>query len=186
LESDILYAREDEMPALILVGVCAVALLAGLAVLLRRLIANRDVAFDPAWLEQFSTERYRPMVRLLADHDEVFLATTCGYTAKMIRRVRSERRRIFRAYLRNVVRDFNRLHHAARVIMLDSPVDRPDLAALLMRQRVAFTANWFAVQWRLALHTAGFGPVDARDLLQLLDGMKVHYDLLSPARVGAY
>jgi hypothetical protein len=174
------------MSPLIFVLFMSAVLAAGLVWVILRLVANSRVTVDPKWLEAFSTDRYRPMLRLLSDDDNEFLLTNCGYSGSMIRRVRAERRRIFRAYLQNAVRDFNRIHHAARIMLLDSPVDRPDLAAMLTRQRIAFEANVLLVQYHLVLHGLGLAPVDVRGLIRLLDSVKVNYDLLAPAAAPSY
>jgi hypothetical protein len=121
------------------------------------------------------------MLRLLSGEDDRFLAAECGYTPSMLRKTRAERRRIFRAYLRNLVRDFNALHYTARILLLNSEVDRPELAAQLARVRLAFTWAVFVVHGRLLLHAAGLGPVDVRDLLGSLEGLQSEYGFLVPA-----
>jgi hypothetical protein len=71
--------------------------------------------------------RYRPMVRLLADEDTAFIAAD----KRMLRKFRTERRRIFRSYLDCLTKDYGRLLNGVRLAMVRSGVDRPDLARAL-------------------------------------------------------
>lgn len=110
----------------------------------RRLLAP---AADLSRLAEFSVEAYRPMERLLLEDDIHFLRRQIGFEPHMEKRLRVDRRRVFRAYLRNLTADFRLLHRAARILVSQHPEDRPDLAAGLVRQQLLF---W----WRLAgVHT---------------------------------
>ena len=92
---------------------------AAILLLVRRLTAPGTISeCDPDWLANFSTETYRPMQRLLGDADLRYLAAQPGISAQTVNQLRRERRKIFRAYLRNRVRDFHRLHLAARMPLL--------------------------------------------------------------------
>ncbi|HYP05604.1 MAG TPA: hypothetical protein VER03_05150 [Bryobacteraceae bacterium] len=140
---------------------------------------------DPEWLANFSTTTYRPMQRLLSDSDLKYLAAQPGITAKTVSELRRERRRIFRAYLRNLVRDFHRLHLAARMTLLYATEDRPDLAQTLMRQRAMFTWAVLTVEFRLMLHAAGLGPVDVSDLIGALENMRINVGVMAPSAQAA-
>lgn len=153
-----------------------------LAVLFRQLVAPATVAAcDSAWLDEFSIQKYRPMLRLLSEDDYEFLSTQAGYDRKIARKLRTERRRIFRSYLHNLIRDFQRLHLAAKMVLVDSAEDRPELAAKLLKQRLLFSFAVCSVEVRLALHTAGLGTVNVRGLLNALDGLHSEISGLLPA-----
>jgi len=138
-----------------------------------RLVSSARVrGVDPEWLKSFSTATYRPMERLLSEEDVEFLKSQPGYLPGMERALRSGRRRIFRAYLRSLARDFNRLHLALRLALLESPSDRPDLATVLLRQKVRFFLALAAVHLRLCLHAVGIGTVDVRGLVSTVDRMQ--------------
>src|SRR5437879_13292975 len=108
-----------------------------LVVLFREMASRMSPAdFDPAWLEDFSIAEYRPMLRLLSEDDYEFLASQAGYESKIASQLRKERRRVFHAYLRNLVRDFNRLQHAAKIMAVCSAQDLPDLAQALLKQQL--------------------------------------------------
>src|ERR1022692_4950702 len=61
------------------------------------------------WLSELSTERYRPMLRLLDATDFQFLRAQKGFTPEMERRLRRQRVQAFRGYLRLLVADFDRI-----------------------------------------------------------------------------
>jgi hypothetical protein len=156
----------------------------GIAVLflVRRITAPGSISeCDPEWLTNFSIAAYRPMLRLLSESDFTFLASQPGITRETIRQLRRDRRRIFRAYLRNLVRDFHRLHLAARMTLIYSAQDRPDLARTLLRQRVSFAGAVLLVEYRLALHTFCVGTVDVTELLGALEGMRLKIGSFSMA-----
>jgi len=147
-----------------------VAMAAVFAYLLRELFNRKTIAtFDPLWLEEFSIAKYRPMMRLLAEEDYAFLAGQSGFDEKISANLRSERRRIFRAYLRSLVRDFNRLHFCAKLMATHSTEDRSEVLTALVKQRVTFSFALATVECRLVLHTFGFGPVEVRKLISTLD-----------------
>lgn len=157
----------------------------GLAIILRRLVARTEHSLpDEAWLNSFSVTRYKPMLRLLAEDDPAYLEEL-GVGRAAVRQLRARRRKIFRAYLRNLVRDFNRLHLAARVCVLDSEIDRSDVAARLARVRLVFMWAVFAVRCRLVLHTLGLGVVDVRALLDSLASVQADFGAMVPVRQPA-
>jgi hypothetical protein len=171
--------------------VISLLLLAALGVagllLIRKLAGPSTVAeCDPNWFQEFDLAKYKPMARLLTEGDYKFVADQPGFTPKTLRKLRAERRRIFRSYLRSLVRDFQRLHMAARMLLIYSPVDRPDLAAALLRQRITFSLAVLAVEFRLGLHALGVGTVDVRALLGALETMRANIGALqSPSPIAA-
>lgn len=153
----------------------------GVVWLMRRLIAPHDVsACDPEWLDEFSIDKYRPMLRLLSNEDYDFLAMQAGQTMSTIRKLRRERRRIFRAYLKSLTADFQRLHLAGRMLLVYSTVDRSDLAKKLVEQRITFTLAILMVHIRLVLQTIGIGTVDVRGLLGSVDALRLEVASAQP------
>ena len=142
--------------------------------------STRVRGVDPDWLGSFSVATYRPMERLLSEDDIRFLKSQPGYEPNMEKALRSDRRKIFRAYLRSLGRDFNRLHLALRLVVLHSPEDRPDLATALIKQKLLFFAGLVAIHARLQLYGLGIGTVDVRDLLASLDTMRSELEMLVP------
>ncbi len=170
----------------VLVG--AAVLTAGVAVLFiclfRRLISpDRDPQPSLEWCNHFSIEKYRPVERLFSDEDYRFLAVLPGYSPGLSRKLKVERRRIFRHYLRCLGQDFHRLHTAARFLLLHSPQDRPDLALVLFKQKAVFRYAMLAVHCRLVLQPLGIGTVDVSGLVKALEAMGNQFRQLAAVAV---
>src|SRR5260370_41239922 len=68
------------------------------------------------WLSELSTDRYRPMLRLLDDADFQFLRSQKGFTAEMASSLRGQRVQAFRGYLPLLESDYARAAAALPVI----------------------------------------------------------------------
>lgn len=146
--------------------------LAALGVLLYRMRSPIGVSdVTPEWLDSFSIQRYRPMERLLAEEDFRFLESLPGYRPEIGTRLRKERRVAFRRYLNRLVRDFHRLHSAARHAVAYASTDQSQLVGLLMKQRAEFTLALVHIEIRLALHTFGLAKVQVSGLVGAMDTM---------------
>jgi hypothetical protein len=97
--------------------------------------------------------KYRPMERLVLEEDFRFLSSQPGFSARLGRRFRTERRRVFRAYLRSLSMDFGRVSKACQMLVIHAAEDRGDLAKGIIRQRLLFALGIFAVEAHAA-HTA--------------------------------
>lgn len=170
------------MNAILIVCVVMLAMVAALALLLGRFKGDHKPGMigDPA---RISASRYRPMERLLDPAEEAFIAGHAGRAA--LRRFRAERRRIFRAYLRSLERDFGSLCGAVRLLLVHSERDRADLASALMRREARFAIAVFNVRCRLVLHAAGIGHVDVGALVGALSEVRADLAKLVPAPAGA-
>jgi hypothetical protein len=173
----------------LILGVAAFVCLAVgavLAFLFRRLIAGpKSLPVSVDWISDLSISRYRPMERLLSEEDYRFLASQPGFDKGTLRRMRAERRKVFRGYLACLSRDFSMVGAALRLMMTYSTQDRPDLAGILYKQQALFTIGMLAVQWRLVLHTCGLGTVDVRGLVRAMDDMRTELRLMIPVAEGA-
>jgi hypothetical protein len=157
-----------------------------LAFLFRRLIAGpKSLPVSVDWINDLSVARYRPMERLLSEEDYRFLASQPGFDKRTLRRIRSERRRVFRGYLACLNRDFSMVGAALRLMITYSTQDRPDLAGILYKQQALFTFGMLAVQWRLCLHACGLGTVDVRGLVRAMDYMRTELRQMIPAEGAA-
>ncbi len=132
-------------------------------------------------IREWSGDRYRPMARLLDDADFAFLASHPGYHPDMRKRLRCERRKAFRGYLRSLERDFSRISGAIQSLMTHSQVDRPDLAAILVKQRARFTYGVLAIEFSLALDAMGYHAVSVQPLLDTLQSMRGELQQLLPS-----
>jgi len=143
-----------------------------LVLLFRKLASQERLAsLSVDQFSEFSADKYRPLEKLLSDTEYGFLVGQPGFDRDIGRRFRAERRRIFRRYLRCLKRDFDRLYTAAKLVALYSTEDRPDLARVLLRQRCGFQLGLLAVEWRLLLHTLGWGTADVRRLVEALESV---------------
>ena len=87
--------------------------------------------FSVKWIDELSIDRYRPMMRLLDPEDFEFLRSQPGITSRQVARLRAQRCRIFRGYLRSLSADFGHVCMALKLLIAESQQDRADLARLL-------------------------------------------------------
>jgi hypothetical protein len=148
-------------------------------------VAGRRLPVTAEWIDELSVERYRPMLRLLDGQDLEFLRSQPGFTPSMAEKLRAQRCQVFRGYLRCLCADFSRICAAIKLLMLQSRRDRPDLAAVLVRNQMLFASAMVLVQVRLLLFQAGLGTVDANCLIRTFDLMRVELRTLVPAAMSA-
>jgi hypothetical protein len=103
--------------------------------------------------------RYRPMDRLLRESEWDYLASQPGFDSARIRTIKSERRKLFRGYLKCMSADFASVCYLIRVLMVQSPVARPDLAKAIGKFRLQYAIALMRVEVRLLAHTAGVTSV---------------------------
>jgi hypothetical protein len=123
------------------------------------------------------------MLRLLDQEDFDFLAAQPGSRPAIITKLRSQRRRVLRMYLRALSKDFNQLHARARRIVADAPEEHHNLVGILMRQRVSFFRARSVIEMRLAMDWLIPGSIDIRPLLGALE--KLQAELLVPTPTAA-
>ncbi len=130
--------------------------------------------------------RYRPMERLLDESDYEFLAAQRGIAPQVVSKLRSARRKIFRSYLQSLRSDYSRVSFALKMLMVDSAVDRPDLAKVLMQNKILFTKTLMRVEFQLTLHAMGVGTVQIGGLIEALEAMRLQLqDVAAPRRFAA-
>jgi hypothetical protein len=156
-------------------------------VLMKTALSGATMPATIDWIDELSTERYRPMLRLLDSEDLDFVRSQPGCTPKLLDCMRRQRVQVFRGYLRQLGTDFGRTCAALKLLMVQASCDRPDLASTLVRSQVAFAAGMLTVQVRLVFYSLGVGTPNVADLLNLFDGMRVELRTLVPAAmpVGA-
>lgn len=120
-------------------------------------------------------DRYRPMLRLLAEDDLAFLPAD----RKLRQKLRGKRRKLFRGYLRCLTRDYAHLLAGVRQAMVHSEVDRPDLARALARNRILFALAICKIDYHLLLHAMGIGKVDISSLVEALETLRAQVGALS-------
>ena len=103
-------------------------------------------------------DRYRPMLRLLSLED-----TELADPA-LRRKFRTQRRDLFREYLRSLTNDYGKFLAEVRLTMTQSGIDRPDLAKALVRNRVLFAVALCRIDFRLWLYALGIGTAEGLKL----------------------
>lgn len=126
--------------------------------------------------------RYRPMLRLLSDGDLDF----AGINPQLKGKVGARRREIFRGYLTCLTKDYARLLSGVRRMMVESGVDRPDLAKVLAKNRLMFALALCRIELHLQLHALGVGKVDVSGLVEALDALRNTVSVMTPATGAAY
>ncbi len=120
--------------------------------------------------------RYRPMLRLLSSDDLNFAARHPVLRAKIAAR----RRELFRGYVRCLTKDYGRLLARVRRLMVESGVDRPDLAKALAKNQFVFALALCRIELHLRLHALGLSNVDVSGLVEALDGLRATVNVMSP------
>lgn len=155
--------------------------------LLRRLTEPGVGQEDIQRIEGFSVSSYGPMYRLLEEEDVEFLRSQPGYEPGLERKLRKQRVRIFRGYLRSLGRDFNALHRAARTLVAHAPEDQPELASQLFRQGLTFWSRMAMVQVEVVLYAWNLQSTvrSAQNLVEAARGMQNQMFAPSAASVSS-
>jgi hypothetical protein len=146
---------------------------------------GRSLPVTAEWISDLSTERYKPMLRLLDSADIQFLRSQPGYTRQLEDKLRMQRCKVFHGYLRCLNTDFQRVATALKIVMAQSQQDRPDLASALIHQQVLFASGMLAIYFRLTLYRFGVCNVDVSNLVRIFDGMRVELCALVPSNMAA-
>ena len=125
------------------------------------------------------------MLRLLSDEDLNFVPANSNLRKTL--RTGDFTGNCSRSYLRCLTRDYAHLLAGVRNAMVQSGLDRPDLARALAKNRTLFTIAMYKVEFRLALHTVGVGRVEIAGLVEALEALRNQVGVLSatPASMAA-
>jgi hypothetical protein len=167
-------------------SIAALGVSAGLIVSLTRMwrgSSDSSHSTDTPTHAGFSPERYRVMERLFSSRDLEFLSAQPGYTPEMAANWKRESINVFRIYLDELTADFHSLHAAARQMVAASHAESPELAALLVRQSVAFFQARLLLEWRVLLFRLGASQVDVASIVDLVKSMQVDLSRLVPETI---
>jgi len=166
------------VPILILLAVqAAVLLLVNQCRIVRR---EQPMTCDANWLSQVPANRYRPMLRLLDERDFALMRVQPGFTPDMTARMRRQRAQIFARYLDSLQTDFRALTHTIKLILIQSEVDRPDLARMLVRVQILFALGMVLIRVRLWLYRWNLMTVEASPLVRMFEYLRAKLTALSP------
>jgi hypothetical protein len=162
--------------ALLIIALFAVlAAGCGILMLAARMRSLDSVTQSSYWLPD--ANRYRPMLRLLSDDDLNFVSANPSLRAK----IGARRRELFRGYIRCMTRDYARLFASIRRLMVESGVERPDLAKALAKNRFFFALALCRVEIHLRLHALGLSQVDVSGLVDAFDALRGTVNVMTPA-----
>jgi len=127
-------------------------------------------AESDAWLQSFSLDAYRPMIRLASDSDRVFLAT--AGSARVVKSYRRKQRGILREYLRVLARDFQKL--------LDIAAASQPMAFFESQLSFIFGVLW--IEARMVLEALVPHSIDLEPLLESVETLAASArEIASPA-----
>jgi hypothetical protein len=147
-----------------------------LALLAVRLLRYRDMT-DPESQsemesEEFFATRYEPMARLVTPDDLAFLSSLPGYRSEVGAKLRRDRSRIFRMYLRELADDFHRLHSKARKMVTESQEPHAELVGILIRQQLTFWRAIAFIELRMLAPGAKLPKIDVPGLVETIEAMR--------------
>lgn len=173
------------MPLILIASVVLILVATAFVLLFNKLFTRVDDNESAAeWLSEFSIETYRPMERMFNEADYEFLAEQPGYHPGIAKKLRAERKQIFRAYLRQLVGDFHRLVHVANLMMVYSGEDRSDLARSIFRLRLNFYWTVVCTEASLSLQPLAPRAIRSGYLINALATMHENVHRLVPMQSG--
>ena len=165
-------------------AVVTMLMVAGTFLLLRRFFAASSAYAETSEPLDESWRNYRPLSRLLDPADFEYLRRR-GVSETSIAKLRIERRKIYRLCLRSLAKDFNQVYRCVNLMLVQSRIDRPELAAELAKQKLIFYRNLLKVEFRLILHACGMERMPAIDLLQPFEALQAQLRQLAVAGAAA-
>ena len=154
----------------------AVALRSAL-VSLKQISAPANDVPTRQWIDSFSTERYRPVQRLLSEEDVRF-AEQNGLN---VRQFRAQRRRLCRSYLYAMGRDYCRIWSALQLSLASSDTDRSAEISALVSARLRFQGRLLLTLAELRLQSVGLSSVQVDGLVASLDALRLDLRAASAA-----
>jgi hypothetical protein len=124
------------------------------------------------WFDEYSSFRYLPMRRLLSSDEEEFWMESTGGGEPNRSSFRSERRRLFRQYLRLIAADFGRLSKGVRLSVVHAAADQSAEIERLFQLEWTFRKLLWKAHAGLMFHWLGVKPVDATELINALQGFE--------------
>lgn len=129
-------------------------------------------AWSDQWFEEFSSFRYLPMRRLLSTEEEEFWMSSTEGSQFRRSEFRTERRRLFRQYLRLISADFNRLSQGVKLSIIHAKEDRSAEIDQLLSLEWSLRKLLWQAECSLMFHWLGVKPVDATQLINALQGFE--------------
>lgn len=157
-----------------IVSLIAVILLVVAVTALTRFAPKPDVAVrsygsDASFVDNFSLQKYRPMLRLATQMDRRYITGAHGDTlAACYRKIQ---RGLLREYLREASKDFNRLYAIANAQCLRAASDPGDLSMALFEQQMTFILLVWGIEARIVLDGILPFAMDLKPLISAIGGL---------------
>lgn len=157
-----------------IVSLIVVMLLIVAVLLLTRFAPKPEVVVnsygsDASFVDNFSVQKYRPMLRLATQMDRRYLTAAHGETlASCYRKIQ---RGLLREYLRDAARDFNRLYAIANAKCVRAAADPGDLSMALFEQQMTFVLLVWGIEARLLIDGVLPFALDMQPLIQSIEGL---------------
>ena len=142
---------------------------------------SRLEELDPDWLDGFSVSAYQPMQILFCDDDFAFISRQPGFDFTLYKKFRRDRLRIFRQYMNRLIRDYNRLHAAGRMMVAATSLDQSELMGRLIWLKLKFSIAVFQAEANYLMCCAGFRTLAVRALLVHLEELNAQVAAISGA-----
>jgi hypothetical protein len=181
----VILQTDTDMGLVIAASAVCVGVVSVLVRFARHFASLRPLPVTADWIDEFSIQRYVPMLRVLSQEDLHFLLSQPGCSKQMAKRFRIQRCQVFRAYLVQLDSDFKRLCMALKVVIVQSKHDRLDLVVVLLRNQMTFAYRKMRVQFQAVFYRLGVGTVDVTCLLNVSDKMRLELRTLVPGESGA-
>jgi hypothetical protein len=141
-------------------------------------LGGEPVGFEPA--RHASLLHSVQVARLLRRDDFDFLAGQRGYKPKIGSKLRRDRERVCRLYLKELAHEFHRLHAQARELAAASPEPHPGIVRTLLRLQANFWLGILQIEltfaagrvYRLVAIHARPPDVDLGGLLECIEALR--------------
>jgi hypothetical protein len=137
---------------------------------------------DASFLENFSLQTYRPMLRLATQLDRRYLTTAHGESLSGC--YRKIQRGLLREYLRDAAKDFNRLYAIANAKSLQASSDPGDLSMVLFEQQMTFIMLIWGIEARLLVDGIVPFALDLGPLMGAIESLATQTRMLARPQFG--
>ena len=124
------------------------------------------------------------MHTLFDDDDFAFLSRQPGFDLHLYRKLRKERLRIFRQYLKRVVSDYDRLHKSARLLVAEDHDEHSDVLAELIRLKLIFSWTVLRARSNYLLCCFGYRTLAVRALIVRLEDLSTQLSAIATRQIA--
>jgi hypothetical protein len=145
-------------------------------VLFSKLVSRDRVAPPSEDLDTIcSPDRYQAIEQLAAAENH----KTFFKDRNLESQLRKKRVAVLRSYLHQLSADFHQVTKAVQLMLVQSQVDRPDLARIVLKQRLVFFYAMMSMEVRLTMYGFGLNRIDERLLTGSMYAMRSQLQSLS-------